>query len=348
LASAPIVPIGDFSQTGFAASNARRETAFGVESRFGKYTSVVGRYQLENGVHGTDSFAVFGLQNRLPVTKQFSLELGFERGFHLSGQGESFNSATFGFGWTPDENFKASARYEFRDRAGNGQILALGAAGKLSEGITVLSRMRWSRHAFAGRDGSSIDALAALAIRPLTTDRAGLLFSFNHRSIEQSILAGAPATRDRINTAAADGYYQATQRLELYGRFALRFVANGQADLPFASTLTYLGQARIQYRLTSRVDWAGETRLILQPSTQSQRSIYGTEVGFWAIPDLRLGLGYNFNSANDPAGASPIASRRGFYFAISSKLSNLFDLFGTSRERLAPSEAKTPVKEVHE
>lgn len=348
LASAPIVPIGDFSQTGFASTNARRETAIGVESRFGKYTSVVGRYQLENGVNGADGFAVFGLQNRLPVTKEFSLELGFERGFHLSGEGQSFNSATLGFGWTPNENFKASARYEFRDRGGNGQILSLGAAGKLSEGVTVLSRMRWSRHAFSGRDGSAIDGLAALAIRPLKTDRAGLLFSFNHRSLEQSILSGAPATRDRINTAAADGYFQATNRLELYGRFALRFVANGQADLPFVSTLTYLAQARVQYRLTSRVDWAGETRLILQPSTQSQRTIYGTELGFWAIPDLRLGLGYNFNSATDSAGVSPIPGRRGFYFAISSKLSNLFDLFGTSREGLAPSETKTPEKEINE
>jgi uncharacterized repeat protein (TIGR01451 family) len=345
LASAPIVPIGDFSGTGFAASNARRETAIGVESRFGKYTSVVGRYQLENGVNGADGFAVFGLQNRLPVTKEFSLELGFERGFHLSGEGQSFNSATLGFGWTPNENFKASGRYEFRDRGGNGQILQLGAAGKLSEGITVLSRVRWSRHAFAGREGSAIDGLAALAIRPLKTDRAGLLFSFNHRSLEQSILDGAPATRDRINTAAADGYYQATQRLELYGRLALRFVANGQADLPFASTLTYLAQARVQYRLTSRVDWAGETRLILQPSTQSQRWIYGTELGFWAIPDLRLGLGYNFNSANEPAGVSPIPSRRGFYFAISSKLSNLFDLFGTSSNGLAPTEPKNEPKD---
>ena len=348
LASAPIVPIGDFSQSGFASTNARRETAIGVESRFGKYTSVVGRYQLENGVNGSDGFAVFGLQNRLPVTKEFSLELGFERGFHLSGEGQSFNSATLGFGWTPNENFKASARYEFRDRGGNGQILAVGAAGKLSEGVTVLSRMRWSRHAFAGRDGSAIDGLAALAIRPLKTDRAGLLFSFNHRSLEQSILSGAPATRDRINTAAADGYYQATNRLELYGRFALRFVANGQADLPFVSTLTYLAQARVQYRLTSRVDWAGETRLILQPSTQSQRMIYGTEIGFWAIPDLRLGLGYNFNSAHETAGVSPLPGRRGFYFAISSKLSNLFDLFGTSREGLAPSEAKKPEKEINE
>ena len=35
--------------------------------------SVVGRYQLENGANGTDSFAVMGLQNRLPLTKQFRL-----------------------------------------------------------------------------------------------------------------------------------------------------------------------------------------------------------------------------------------------------------------------------------
>lgn len=339
LASAAILPIGDFSQTGFAATGARRETALGVESRFGKYTSVIGRYQMENGASGADSFAVFGLQNRLPVTKELALELSFERGFHLSGNGQSFNSATVGFGWTPNDSFKASARYEFRDRGGNGRMLALGAAGKLTEGITVLSRMRWSKNSFAGRDGSSVDGLAALAIRPLKSDRAGLLFSFNHRSLEQSVLAGAPATRDRLNTAAADGYYQATKRLELYGRFALRFAANGQQDLPFVSTLTYLAQARAQYRLTTRFDWAAETRLIFQPSSRTQRAIYGTELGFWVMPDLRLGLGYNFNSANKPAGGSPIPTRRGLYFAMSSKLSNLFDLFGTSRDGLAPNKA---------
>lgn len=348
LASAAILPIGDFSQTGFASTAARRETALGVESRFGKYTSVVGRYQLENGISGADSFAVFGLQNRLPVTKELALELGFERGFHLSGDGKSFNSATLGFGWTPNDSFKASGRYEFRDRGGDGRMFALGAAGKLTEGITVLSRMRWSRNSVAGLGGSSVDGLAALAIRPLKTDRAGLLFSFNHRSLEQSVLAGAPSTRDRLDTAAADGYYQATKQLELYGRFALRLAANGQQDLPFVSTLTYLSQVRAQYRLTTRFDWAAEARLMWQPSSQTQRSIYGTELGFWVMPDLRLGLGYNFNGSNEPAGVSPIPTRRGFYFAISSKLSNLFDLFGTSRDGLAPSSRNAPPEEEKE
>jgi uncharacterized repeat protein (TIGR01451 family) len=345
LASAPIVPIGDVTQTGFAASNSSRETAFGVESRFGKNTSLVGRYQVENGSSGTDSFAVFGLQNRLPITKELSFQLGFERGVHLVGNGTSFNSATFGFGWTPNDKFKASAHYEFRDRGGNGQLVALGAAGRIAEGITVLSRLRWSHTAFGGRAGSALDGLTALAIRPLKSDRAGLLFSYNHRSLTQDGVAGLAATRDRNDTVSTDGYYQATDRLELYSRFAMRFNANGQPSLPFVSTLTYLTQTRAQYRLTSRFDWAAELRYLIQPSSQTDHTVYGTELGFWAIPDLRLGVGYNFTRAGEPSGTNLIPNRRGFYFAISSKLSSLFDLFGTSKEGLAPAGEKPQEEE---
>lgn len=336
LGSAPIMPIGDFSRAGagFAATGARRETALGVETRFGKYTSAVGRYQLENGINGTDSFAVIGLQNRIPVTDVLSLEFGYERGFHMAGNGESFNSATVGFGWQPNQDFRASARYEFRDRGGMGQLLAMGAAGRLTEGITTLARFQWARTNFEGRSGSSIDGMAALAIRPLTSDRAALLFSYTHRSLSQDGLNGLTATRDRFDSLAADGYLQATRDLELYGRVAVRLSANGQADLPYVSTLTYLTQGRAQYRLSRRFDWAIETRLLFQPSSATWRSSYGTELGYWAIPDLRLGVGYNFTRAGEPAGVNSLTARRGFYFTISSKLSNLFDLFGTSHNSL--------------
>ncbi|MDQ3586420.1 MAG: hypothetical protein M3407_11680 [Acidobacteriota bacterium] len=52
------------------------------------------------------------------------------------------------------------------------------------------------------------------------------------------------------------------------------------------------------------------------------------------MPDLRLGGGYNFTSAIEPNSPPNFGARRGFYFTISSKLSNLFDLFGTSRQGL--------------
>ncbi len=334
LASAAIRPIGDVAQTGFAFSGARRETAIGVESRFGKYTNLTGRYQLENGINGTDSFAVIGLQNRLPINKEFSLELGFERGFHLAGEGESFNSATVGFGWTPTADFRANARYEFRDRMGSGQLFGLGAAGRIGDGVTTMARLQFTRSSFEGRGSTSLEGTAALALRPLESDRAGLLFSYTHRSIKQEGLTGLGSIEDRVDSLAADGYYQVNKDLELYGRFALRFNANSQADMPFVSTLTYLTQGRVQYRLTQRFDWAGEARLLMQPSSATYRTVYGTELGFWAVPDLRLGVGYNFTMAGEPGDASLVPGRRGFYFTLSSKLSNLFDLFGTSRAGL--------------
>ena len=167
LAAAPIVPIADFTANGFAGTQSRRETAIGVETRFGKYTAMTGRYQLENGINGTDSFAVIGLQNRLPINKKLSLDVGFERGFHLAGPNESFNSATVGFGWQPNSDFRASARYEYRDRGGVGQLFSVGAAGKLREGITALSRFQFSRGSFAGRSNETTEGMAALAIRPI-------------------------------------------------------------------------------------------------------------------------------------------------------------------------------------
>ncbi|HET6975540.1 MAG TPA: isopeptide-forming domain-containing fimbrial protein [Pyrinomonadaceae bacterium] len=336
LASAPITPIADFttSGSGFSSTGARRETALGIETRLGKYSALVSRYQLENGINGTDSFAVIGLQNRLPLTKQLSLEFGFERGFHVAGNGESYNSATLGFGWQPTENFRANARYEFRDRTGAGQVLAFGAAGTISEGLTALSRFQWSRTNFDGRHGSAMEGTGALAYRPLSSDRVGVLFSFTHRSLDQDGFNGTGATRDRLDSLATDGYFQATNRLELYGRLAVRFSANGQADLPFVSTFTYLTQGRAQYRLTRRIDWAAEMRRLTQPSSGTHRSIYGTEIGVWALPDLRVGLGYNFSVTGEPFGANTLPARRGFYFTLSSKLSNLFDLFGTSKSGL--------------
>lgn len=342
LAAAPITPIGDFTANGFAASSSRRETAVGVETRFGKYTSMTGRYQIENGINGTDSFAVIGLQDRLPITKQFSLDLGFERGFHLLGPNQSFDSATFGLGWQPNSDLRASARYEYRDRGGVGQLLAAGIAGKLRQGVTALSRFQFSRGTFGGKSSSSFDGSAALAIRPLDSDRTGVLFSYTHRSLTQDRTAINP-TRDRIDSLATDGYRQVSSRLELYGRFALRFSANGQPDLPFVSTLSLLAQARAQYLLAKRWDWAVETRMLSQPSSSTTRQTYASELGFWLLPDMRLGGGYNFTAVQEQAGAQFLPARRGFYFTISSKLSNLFDLFGTSKNGLATSDDKSAI-----
>ena len=339
LASAPIVPISDTAQTGFAGTGSRRETAVGVETRLGKYTNVVSRYQIDNGIGGPDSFAVVGLQNRLPFSKQVSLDFGFERGFHLAGEGESFTAGSVGATWMPTKDVRASARYDLRDQTGGlGQILSLGAAGRLGDGVTTLARVQWARANFAGRDNDSFLATAAIALRPVGSDNHAVLFSYTERSLTQSGFDGQAPVTERSRTLSTDGYWQPLRDTELYGRFALKFGGNSREGLIDASALTYISQLRMQRRIRRAFDVAGEGRVLVQPSTHTSRRSFGAEVGYWILPDLRFGFGYNFTSAAEPAGSAAVAQPRGFYFTISTKLSSLFDLFGTSRQGLTPAD----------
>ena len=334
MSSAPITPIADVSGTGFASTAARNETAVGVETKLGRVGNLNTRYQLENGVNGTDSFAVVGLTNRLPVNKKLALDLGYERGFHIAGLGESFNAGHFGFAWQPVEGFRTTGRYEMRDRGGVGSVLTLGAAGRLGDNVTSLGRFQMSRTDFQGRKGSAMAATGALAWRPLHRDSVGLLFSYTRRDLSQQNGAGLGETRDRSDTLSTDGFYQAARNVELFGRFALKFGDTSSVGLSRVSTLTYMTQGRAVYRLGRYVDVAGEGRWLAQPASATARASFGSELGFWVMPDLRLGGGYNWTGASEAGAFGLSPARRGFYFTISSKLSNLFDLFGTSRNGL--------------
>jgi hypothetical protein len=213
-------------------------------------------------------------------------------------------------------------------------VLTFGAAGRLGDGVTSLGRFQLSRTDFQGRKGSAMAATGALAWRPLHRDSVGLLFSYTRRDLSQQNGAGQGETRDRSDTLSSDGYYQATRNVELYGRFALKFGDTNSLGLARVLTLTYMSQGRAVYRLGRYVDVAGEGRWLAQPASRTARASFGSELGFWVMPDLRLGGGYNWTGASEPGNFGMGAARRGFYFTISSKLSNLFDVFGTSRAGL--------------
>lgn len=346
LASAAITPLGDFSGTGFAAVGSRSETAFGIESKISYLGAVNGRYQIENGINGADSFAVVGLQNRWQLNKEFAVEGGFERGFLVKGAGSSFNSLTFGGSWTPLESFRTTARYELRDRRGLGQLFSVGTAGKIGDNWTSLARAQWTRSRFEQRAAASSNITGALAYRPLDSDKYAVLFSYNHRQTSQNGLLvndiRQTATSDTSDTLSTDGLYQVNRDLEVYGRFALRFNGSGNNTTAYASALTYLAQARAQQRLNNYFDVALEGRWLVQPASNTFRRSAGAEIGYWATPDIRFGLGYNFTQTGFGFASATENNNQfgaGKYFTITTKLSNLFNLFGTSKQNLAPEKS---------
>src|SRR5438067_8862994 len=125
----------------------------------------------------------------------------------------------------------------------------------------------------------------------------------------------------------------------------MKFSGDGRDGLIPTATLTYIAQLRAQRRLRRSLDTAIEYRFIAQPATHTRRTATGVELGYWMFSDVRFAVGYNFTTASEPDGSLLLATPRGFYFTISTKLSNLFDLFGTAREGLTSSDAsKSPAQ----
>ena len=338
--SAPILPIGDLSRTGFASLASKRETSIGIEDRWNKYTSVQGRYLVENGLNGSDSYAVLGLVNRIPVREHFNLDLGLEHGALITGKDNSFNSGSVGFSWLPNDSFKAASRYEIRDRGGFGHIYTAGAAGRVTDGMTVLGQFQHSSANFLAAPGTAniysasqsvaTQGMGAFAIRPLRRDSEALMFSYTLRVSDLTGLQGGQPTKDKVGILSTDGYIQPTRSVEFYGKFAMSDRSFNYSGLPTISTNTYLWDGRTQIRLATRFDVAAEGRYLRQPVTNLKRGTWGIEAGFWPLADLRAGLGYNFKSADEISAnflTNPI--RQGVYFVLTTKLSRLFDLFSS-------------------
>jgi uncharacterized repeat protein (TIGR01451 family) len=348
LSDSPITPITDTSGAGFSFSQSRREFNAGIETKLLRDTSLTGGYRLEQGTNGDDGFAVVGLTQTFKLSDAFALDAGYERAIRLTGKDSAggYNNLSFGATWQPRKDFIANGRYQYLDRDGGGQIFTAGFAGKPFDNVTALGRVQFARgDGFGTVSGGGVAAQGSpenqtsgfygsfgVAVRPPKSDRVAAFFNYQHRGTSQG--AGALETRDRSDTFSADAFFQAQRRVALFAKFAAQDADSSRAGVAPAPTLTYLVQGRAEYRLTRRFDFALEARYIAQPSTHTSREGVAGELGYWVTPDVRFGVGYNFNRALEQQGRDALGGdRRGFYFSVTTKLDRVFDFFDAQKRK---------------
>jgi len=190
--------------------------------------------------------------------------------------------------------------------------------------VTALGNVRRSVSGGNSMLVDGTDALLALAVRPLSSDRAGLLFSYNLNRTERQTTGLSDLVGERLGTLSADGFFEPIRRVEWTGRVA---VSDRQVKFPgesFLSTTSYLFQTRGQWRFWKRFDLAAETMLMLQPVSDTRRVRSGVEAGFWLTSELRAAAGYGFRSTGfgDDLRANSVPN--GPYFALNVSISRLF------------------------
>lgn len=343
-----ITPLSGFSGVGFSAVNSRREFNAGLETKFGRDTSLSGAYRVEEGVNGVESFAVFGIGQRWKYSKNLAFDFGTEGAFNLA-QGKNYYSVYGGTTYRPNENFVANARYEKRTRYGGGDFLTAGFTGKPANNWTLLGRFQYAqaksdgqleseylRKGYYGQIGG--------AWRPVETDKYGMFFQYNFRDFNQLSRDTTGFNQiDRRHQFSTDAFYNPTARWSVFGKYAFRAVTNGANNQIPVSTLLNLYQGRTEYRFGSWVDLGIEARFLKEFKTGTGSYGYAPEVGIW-IPQtgLRFGFGYNF-SGLDRGLNLPNENRKGFYFTITSKADRLFDFMsGADKESGFDKEEKCP------
>jgi hypothetical protein len=321
-----IVPVGDFDETGFSAVNSKNELNVGIESRVAPTTQLTSQYRIEHGISGPDAFAVIGVRTQVKAGKAVGLTFGGERGQLVDGDGNSFTNGSFAIDWLASNRVKTTARYDGRHRDGYTSLLSAGAAARLASGFTVLGRVRWSAsNEPAVNDAVSV--LGAFAVRPATHDRLGWLLSYQYLDREHLAPVVTPG-RDLAgwrHLLSTDGYAQPFQWLGLHAKLTWQRADAGGVF----RTDTYLAQGRAQFLLSRYVDLAIEERYLRQPQSDSHRTGAAGEIGFWPLTEIRIGVGYSFHDTRDPYGRDLQGRDKGVYLTLSTKLSSLFDLFGS-------------------
>ncbi|NEP16710.1 MAG: TonB-dependent receptor [Leptolyngbya sp. SIO4C1] len=325
-----------------------------------EHTTLTGRYSLLGGFNGMTGQGAIGLNHRWVVSSGLHVDLGVERIFgnslSLLSSGAQFlqpyavgqtaaalglvdgTTYTVGIEYTDNPNFQASARFEHRDSDnGSNTLLTASAAGKLSPALTTLARFQYGNYAnqtITGRLANTSSLRVGLAYRNPASDKFNGLLSYeyavNPSSTPNSILLGAGSNSIEEHTLSAEAIYAPNWQWEFYGKYALRSTNADLDSLGVGLTNTiHLAQLRAAYRFAYRWDVVGEARYISQPSADYDEWGWAIEAGYYMTPDLRLGVGYSFGSADDRSFiGSGYRSDSGPYLAVTLKVNELLNQFG--------------------
>jgi hypothetical protein len=327
-------------------------------------TSLTSRYSILTGYNGLTGQGAIGLNHRIKLAPGLHANLGFERifgdVFNDTGAGQQFaqpyavgtgasalglqsgTAYSVGLEYTDNPDFQASARFEHRSSpSGSNNLFGASAAGKINPALTALFRYQHANYAnqlITGQLGDTINLRLGMAYRNPVSDQFNGLLSYEFRqnpaTTPDTILQGfSNSTSD--HTLAMEGIYAPNWQWEFYGKYALRYnQGNVAEDVGFSNTL-HLAQLRASYQFAYRWDVLAETRWIGQPATSFSEVGFALELGYYLTPDLRLGAGYSFGSANDGSFAgSGYRSASGPYIGVSLKVNELFNGFG--RQEVVP------------
>lgn len=309
VADAPVQSFAAATTSLTTASASTRSTALGFEQALGTNTTFDSEYAVENTGSGSDIYSSLGGRERFVLGSHLHGDAQLQHAASIGSDGGGFYGYGIDLAYAVANRFRASANYHLRTGSSPGTTLDLGAAGALSENVSVVATASDSQTT----GFHNVDERLSLAYRPALDDRAVTLFGLEARNGDVSALGA------RTQLLSLEELYRPTGRLEIAGRYAYKL--DGDAYYAAHSSLLDL---RATQRIGTRFDLGSEIRALASHGISgASNSGFAIESGYRLGGGMRLAAGYQFSGSPDPA-LAVAPTRRGFYGTMTSVIDRVF------------------------
>jgi hypothetical protein len=303
---------------------------FGLSSAVGFGTSITGKYEIGNGISGKRNQASIGLKNTTKITDDLTSELLYEKTRDLNRNvletsTPDHDAYSIGLEYLPKNSYKATIKAELgKDAQSMRRNLVFGGDLRIARDFTLIEKLSYyeetrsqSQNPATGFVGGTLSAnpvdqvgaqlsggmlkkfhnVVGLAYRPVSWDWLNAIGKFEQKSEYNGMVA--PEVQYNASIISLHTFIEPIRRLEFGIKYAMK-LANERAYGLSAKTFTDLYLVRGEYDLNwNNFDVAAEYRILTQREANDQKIGYSAEVGYVAMQNVHIGVGYNFIGNKD-------------------------------------------------
>ncbi|HET6840590.1 MAG TPA: hypothetical protein VFK06_02740 [Candidatus Angelobacter sp.] len=296
----------------------RNTTQIGIDTNYYKNAHAFSEYRIRDSSNGREAEAAIGLRNNWTLAQGLTATTSAESIRTLNGVQNNSLALTGGVEYTAHENWKSSARMEWRGSSTTNSILnTLGFAARLTDSWTFLGRNILSTTTTKGTSsGTHLQDRTqfGFALRDSATNRWNALSLFEVKADHDNSQPAAP-TRSTIGIFSTTANYQIAAPLTLSGRYAAKWTISNDSILA-SSALTQLAGGRATWDLTKKMDFGVAASTTYSAGFATRQYGMGVETGYQIMGNLWFSTGYNLVGFRNPDLTGEDITRKGAFIRL--------------------------------
>jgi uncharacterized repeat protein (TIGR01451 family) len=309
----------------------RNTTQVGIESVYFKDARVFSEYRIHDDIDGRDAEAAIGLRNNWHIAKGLTANTTVESVRTLNNvvNGVSVNALalTGALEYTAHENWKASARSEWRGSTNGDSILGtVGFAARLSDSWSFLGRNIISDITTKGATESRHvqDRLqAGFALRDYQRNRWNALAMMEFKNDDDNSQP-TNVINTRVAVFSTTANYQVIAPFTLSARYAMEWNLDNTSGLSTSANTQLIG-TRATWDVNKRWDVGANFSTMFSGAANSRQFEMGPEIGYRVISNMWVSTGYNLTGFRNDDLAGENVTRRGAFVRMRFKFDeNIF------------------------